>query len=265
MENVNESIILNNNVICNEECNFNNKCVKCQIYYSLPHKNHCSECESLLPYDNIELTIEEILELPSGALKSLQMNKNLEFIYQLFAKTNNIKNKLVKNINQFKILKNICNNVTAEEVFCILDGNRGFSPCLLPANYADELLEQCFTNNSQFPKHKYIHAIAPFIFDIWNVSNKYSTLNCYYKDIDFPKKCPNDIDKLFKIWRKCIDPPFITDFEDTFLCECPICDNDISLKSQKVKCTICHSYFHLDCIDEKYFYCSNCLEHHDYY
>lgn len=241
------------NIVKDNKCTFcvNGiiKCIKCKEYYCKPNKTYCSECEIVLQYNGLELTIKQVLDLPTSTFKGIQIENHLEEIFNYFKTANGIKNKLIKNINEFKILLNSCKDKSSGEIFCILDGQRDFSSCMLPAKYAVQLLDQSI-QNAVTDSYKYIHAIAPFIYDIWNFPGKYSVLDCYYRDFGDLNKCPNDLKYLCQLWGRCIRPMAVSNLNSVYLCDCK-CGEPIELHDNKVRCSSCLKYSHKSCADNK--------------
>jgi len=228
------------------------KCIKCKEYYCKPNKIYCSECEVMLQYDGLELTLQQIIDLPVSKFKSIQINDHLEEIFKYFKTSTGIENKLIKNVNEFKIILNNCKDKSSGELFCILDGQRDFFPCMLPAKYAVQLLDQCTQNVTD--SWRYIHAIPPFIYDVWNFPDKYSVLDCYYRDFGDLNKCPNDTKALYQLWLRCIRPMALSNLTNVVLCNCK-CGLSILLHEDKVRCSSCFKYSHKYCAVNK---CSTC-------
>lgn len=225
-----------------------NKCKTCKIFCPMPNELYCSECKSVVQYEGINLTINQILDLPSTTFKSQQMNKHLEEIFDHYKMTNNLKQKLIKNVNEFKILLNQCKNKSPGEVFCILDGQRDFPVCSLLAKHADQLLNDCMAPVSESHKYRYVHAIAPFIYDIWNTTCTSGVLLCYYKDFGSLTSCPNNHKTLFGLWERNINSNFTYDLNDVDICNCIVCNKSIQLQSKKVRCKSCYGYVHKGCV-----------------
>ena len=220
------------------------KCNECKLYWAPVGKPYCSECEPIVQYFGIELTLDQIIKLPNCAFKSKKMNEHLTELFELFKTKKGIKNVITSN----PILLNLCKDKSPGEVFCTLDGQRGFMPCMLPANFADKLLDQCLATVSSDKQYKYIHAIAPFIFDVWNMPQKHGVLECYYKDTGSLEKCPNKLEDLHDLWNRSIKAYFISDLDDVNVCDCVVCADPIKLKTRKFRCKACYGNIHYECI-----------------
>lgn len=176
-------------------------CKKCKEYYAPINELFCSECKPEIQFDGMELTIDQILNLPISKFKGNMMSKNIELIFDFYKNQRNRKHKLLKNVNEFNILLNLCKGKSSGEIYCILDGYRDFNQVLLLAKFADQLLGQCLENIDSEKQYMYVHAIAPFIFDVWNTSRLHHVLECYYKDLGSLTTCPNSEKTLFELWE----------------------------------------------------------------
>lgn len=222
----------------------NKKCNECKLYWAPKDKLYCSECEPIVQYLGIELTVEQIVKLPNSGFKGKKMNEHLNELFALFKAEKCIKNIITSN----PILLNLCKDKSPGEVFCTLDGQRGFIPCMLPATFADKLLDQCIETVSSDKQYKYIHAIAPFILDVWNMPQKHGVLECYYKDTGSLRKCPNNLEELHSLWKRSIGAYFIHDLDDVIVCDCVVCADPIKLKTKKFRCKACYGNIHYECI-----------------
>ena len=236
----------------NDKCSYCaqgiSKCIKCKTYYSPIEKLHCSECEQLLTYDGVGLTMDQLINLPTSAFKGISMSERLEEVFEYYKTKNNLKHKLIKNINEFKILQNLCKNASSGEIYCILNGQRDYHICVLPAKYADQLLDQCMETCTSENQYKYIHAIAPFIFDVWNLPSKHAVLDCYYREFGNFTKCPNSSEKLFETWGRCIRAYQAYNLDNVKLKDCNTCKNSLYLVNKKIRCKSCLEYIHAECI-----------------
>lgn len=226
------------------------KCTKCKSFYTKPYELYCSGCNVALLYNGVNLTIKQILDLPDCPFKGIQINDHLEEIFNDFKTKTGIKYKLIKNVNEFKILLNQCKDKSSGEIFCILDGQRNFVFCSLPAKFADQLLDQCMQSNVDPHEYRYVHAIAPFIYDIWNFPSKNSVLDCYYREFGELNKCPSNIKDLYSLWGRCMNPFAINNLTNVDLCKC-VCGETIELHDKKIKCSSCFGYIHKYCLTGK--------------
>lgn len=182
------------------ELDYNNKCSNCNDYYVLNDKQYCSNCELVVKYRDVDLSGDEILMLPASDFKREKISGIIEEIYEAFQTIMNIPNVLITN-SQFKILMNLCFDKTPEEIYDIFKGKKDFVACVLRAKQADKLFSAISDDKGEI-NYKYIHAIAPFILDVWNCNTRDGVFVCYYKDIEQPNKCPHDLLKLYKIWSE---------------------------------------------------------------
>ena len=49
------------------------KCVKCHMFYVNPGDTHCSGCKTALLYCDVELSIQQIIDLPECPFKGIQI------------------------------------------------------------------------------------------------------------------------------------------------------------------------------------------------
>jgi hypothetical protein len=238
-----------------------NKCILCKLYYAPKNGYHCSECSLILKYIGKELTVKEIIDLPDSSFKSKKMDENLEALFNLYKLKNSIQNSLIKNQNLFESLLKSCKGKHSGEVFCILDGQKDSKPVMLYANQAKQLLDQMY-NSYDDESWKYIHAIAPFIFDVWNILPDYNILECYYKDLGSLTECPKSLDDLHKLWDRPHDRIFTYNLTNCNMDDCKICKSNIRLHDKNlIKCKYCHSHIHLHCgAIEVATYCQYCGE-----
>lgn len=224
-----------------------NKCRNCKNYFTPENEIYCSNCGLEMRYFGINLTIDQILNLINCPFKSQQMNNNIINIYDYYKQINNRKHKILKSKNEFKLLMNLCKDKSSGEVYCILDGFRDFNSVLLSAKYADKLLIQFNEKTNTNSYYRYIHAIAPFIFDIWNTNNKNNVFLCYFKDFGALTSCPNSDKKLFELWNRCININCSGTFSDCVIQKCEICNKPIYISEKKIRCLKCYNYLHFDC------------------
>lgn len=229
------------------------KCIMCTNYYALPNQEYCAECILHKSYANKTWTIKEILDLPTSSFKGSKMNEHLEEIFEYFRLGSGMRNKLLKN----KQLLELCKNKTSGQIVCILDGQTNFPPVLLPANYADLLLSQVLADN-QANQYKYIHAICPFVYDLWNIKTNNNVLKCYHTHFGELIKCPNSFTELTDLWSRSIRQYLIEGVSNETLSYCSHCNVDVMLQSKnKLKCKSCYKYYHYFCFN--YFTkCPNC-------
>jgi len=229
------------------------KCLECKTYFAQCDKNYCSDCEFGVLYHGIDLSIEQIINLPKCSFKSKQINEHLEEIYDVYKIKKGLQNKLIKNINLFKTILNICKGKTPQEIFTILDGQTDYCcACLLPYKYADQLLEQSLENcpkELENNKYKYVHAIAPFYFDVWNSQYKDSVFECYYKNLGQLTRCPTEISHLYELWNRCVYLSHKVDLNGAELCNCKVCNKIVKIEQYKIRCKSCYNYFHTNCVD----------------
>ncbi len=179
------------------------KCIECKEFYKLKDECYCSVCKIMLQYKNKDLTFEDVLDLPECDIKGELLELNLEKVFQLYKFKGDLKHIVLKDENMFKILLKICKNLSAKNIKKIFKGKTGFPPYILFAKHADQLLSQSLDNNiSEEEQYEYIHAIAPYILDVWNMKNKNNVFLCYFKLGGDLTKCPNKVSFLFELWNR---------------------------------------------------------------
>ena len=224
------------------------RCSSCNIYFTMNNEEeHCSDCILCVKFKDQNLSIDQILNLPDCEFKRKLIEDNLENLFEIFVKETKINHKLLKNPAEFKILLNLCKNKTSGEIYAILNGYREFFPCFLPAKFADELITQSIENIKDDEKGQFVHAIAPFIFNIWNIYTRISLLDCYYRDFGDLNKCPKNYQKLYTLWYRAIKSPFRKDLTRTVLCKCKLCYCAIFTNESLTKCLSCHGFLHINC------------------
>jgi hypothetical protein len=264
----NEDIYFEDNISENKDKHdpLTSKCIKCGSYFSQSSEYHCSDCLISIKleakYETEILTIDDIIALPKCTFKKNKIINQLEIIFDDYKKKKNIKAKLIKNINEFKILENLCKDKSTGEVFAILDGHRDFPRCMLLAKYADKLLATCMNDMKiENKKYQYIHVIAPFIFDVWNMSSKHNVLLCYYLEFGQLTECPDNINTIYELWNRAVFTQFYNEMTEIKLCKCIYCYTDILSNYIKIKCKKCWNYIHIDCFNHRTTnmckYCSN--------
>lgn len=173
-------------------------CKSCKTYYR-NKTDYCSQCEISQQYSDKDLSLNEILDLPDSDFKGRMMNNMLDEILSTYLATNNLKSQPIKSEHFFKFFLGIIKNKSAFEIKEILTGKTEyFTPCILTAKQADRLLDQLKISNKL--DSQYIHAICPYVIDIWNIKNNHNVLLCYYKDFGELVKCPNRIAVLRSLW-----------------------------------------------------------------
>ena len=171
------------------------KCILCKEFYTAPNEQHCSGCKCKLEYEGKEVSLDEIIAMPRCAFKSAMINNHLvDFFEKYKVETNQTDAILVKTQPMLTNIINVCKGKPSGEVLAILDGLRDMPKIFLYAKDAEKLLAaviEAAKNVSKTVKehdkylyedYKYIHAIAPYILDVWNTTDTNGVLACYYKD-----------------------------------------------------------------------------------
>src|SRR5438876_392855 len=86
--------------------------------------------------------------------------------------------------------------------------HKGINYCIKCNNFSEQLVNQSYQGININDKYRYIHAIAPFIFDVWNMSNNHNELTCYYKDMGDLKTCPKSLAELCNLWDRAFFSTF---------------------------------------------------------
>ena len=127
-------------------------------------------------------------------------------------------------------------------------------------------------NNNHGEEYRYIHALAPFILDVWNMTNTNGIFLCYHKNFGELVNCPISVEKLFGLWNKIkwYGCPNLTDVrltkcfycnQDIYLsqdfnwCKCTkcmhaVCLVSIYMKTNSEECQNCHRVIDIEKIDE---------------
>ena len=233
-----------------------NKCTKCKTYYKST-EDLCSECNIEYGHNNLKkagvtLNITDILNLPQSSFKGRLLQENINDVYKHYQtiKFSELapKREIIQTDNKAKALVAACSGKDSGEIFAILDGHRDFPKCLLLAKYAYVLLVQCFKNTDETKRYTYIHAIAPFVLDIWNFPSEFGVLDCYYRQFGELNKCPIDQKKIYNLWRRADNPYFKHDLSDAKLCKCLMCNKTLRIRDNLIKCKKCLSYMHKTCL-----------------
>lgn len=159
------------------------KCVKCSIFYGTEKAdNKCSLCFNQNAYKKV-FDIEEI---------------HLMDYYELYQQFSDDNHNIITDQN-FKILMKLSKNQPSRYIARLLDGElQNFPQSVLYAKQGDELLAQCFAYSSEENHWRYIHAVCPFVLDVWNMKTNKSVLECYYKDDTYPNDFPRTFKKLME-------------------------------------------------------------------
>mgnify|MGYP001352881531 CR=1 FL=1 len=168
-------------------------------------------------------------------------------MFEFFKKLYRARNKLVKMRSMFYNLLVMCREKSSAEIYAILAGYRDTEPIFLTSRHARALLLAISEDDGSI-NYKYVHAIAPFVYDIWNLSNVDSVLDCYYRDFGKLTECPSTHQKFFSIWSK--QNNFNNDAIDV-LGKCCICLNEMQLHTIPLfMCLACRQIFHYDCYEK---------------
>ena len=194
----------NNSVNFSESDMENEKCKRCHEFWSVKNREHCSQCQFSIDnnYNASNMTVKEILELPSCHFKSECMQLHLVKFFDLFKGATKIKHTIITNPTEFHLLLTLCRGLKPDKIHHTLNGKLDFKPCILPAKYANQLLDECMNGDIESEKYKYIHAIGPFILDPWNMPNANNVFVCYYKEAGNLTKCQNNHESLFGMWKR---------------------------------------------------------------
>lgn len=195
-----EFYIFNNNK-CSRCIRNEYKCIKCKEYFSKDKSLKCTSCKLYDDYDVDKMTLEDVINLPNSPFKSELMTANLAELFTDYKNKKNIKHKLLVKTTEFNLLKSLCMGKNSGEVFAILDGRREFPAVIMPASFANQLLDEIVKGPDD--KFRYEHAISSFVLDIWNMQNG-QIISCYYKDTGDIYRCPNSITKLYELWNRLI-------------------------------------------------------------
>jgi len=234
-------------------------CVICKEYFPVDGKIYCVDCEMHKYFEGKTWTALEIIALPTSSFKSTKLNDNLEIVFEQYKKGTGLKTKVLKNEGMFKQLLLLGKGKSSGEIFRILDGQTDFPPVLLLAKYADQLLSQMFADNNDKDHWKYVHAICPFVFDLWNIKTNNMVLKCYHTHFGELVRCPGNVVELFRLWNRSMNHYMVEGVNDVKLSECDVCGDEVMLKSKnKLKCKSCYKYSHYGCIDDSYKFCGHC-------
>lgn len=195
------------------------KCIQCKEYYTKGKNSKCSCCKLYNQHDVNKMTLNDIINLPTSPFKSEMMTANLAELYNDYKNRLHLRHKLLTNPTEFNLLKNLCQGKNSGEVFVILDGLREFPAVILPASYANQLLDEIVKGPDD--KWRYEHAISSFVLDIWNMNDGH-IINCYYKDTGNITKCPQNIVKLYQLWYRIVKNEFSRrNLPRTLILTCP--------------------------------------------
>jgi len=181
---------------CSKCLNGEYKCIRCKEYFTTEKDSKCTSCKLYDQYDVDKMTLADVVNLPSSVFKSELMTANLAELYNAYKNIKKNKHKLLVTNTEFELLKKLCYGKQSGEVFAVLDGLHDFPAVILPASFANQLLDEIIKGPDE--RWRYEHAVAPFVLDIWNMQNG-QIIGCYYNNFDL-KRCPNDINKLFGLW-----------------------------------------------------------------
>ena len=92
----------------------------------------------------------------------------------------------------------MCKDQSSGEIKVIILGLIGFPPYILLEKHDDRLLSIILDNKkNDGTQYMYIHTLAPFILDVWNMQNSNRVFLCYYKNFGELINCPISSEKLF--------------------------------------------------------------------
>ena len=190
---------------CSKCLNGEYKCIRCKEYFTTEKHSKCTNCKLYDEYDVDKMTLVDVINLPDSIFKSELMTANLAELYNSCKNIRNYRHKLLVNNTEFNLLKHLCSGKYSGEIFAILDGKANFPAVILPASFANQLLDEIVKGPDE--RWRYEHAIASFVLDIWNIQDG-QILACYYKNTGTLVRCPNDIGTLIGLWNRLIENSF---------------------------------------------------------
>lgn len=221
-------------------------CQKCNDNFAPKNEQYCSGCKVEVTYSGLDLSVDDILKLPDCKFKGVKMNEKIYEIFDRYCAEKKIKHQFLASENHFKLLLNLCKNQSSGEIFCILDGHRDLPPTVLYAHQADKLLEQIFSENDDKETWRYVHAVARFVFDVWNMKCKDGVFMCYWQDFGELRSCPSSYNKLKDLWNR-IQSNYLFQVDNALVDACKVCENDMKLSEQLLRCKYCYKCCHLVC------------------
>lgn len=177
----------------------NDKCVRCSAK-TTSNATYCKTCKLEIDSKTNEINLADIYDLPNSEAKSRLMDANIHKIFDIWQTTFNKKYTIINSSNKYEILKNVCRNASPSEITKHINGLFGV-PCKIMAKYADSLFREIVDSKPDSVQYHYIHAIAPYILDVWNSSYNHGVFLCYYKDFGDLNRCPMDVDRIYSLWN----------------------------------------------------------------
>lgn len=236
----------------------NTLCIQCNHSNYSTHTKLCSICSNIELYNNkkeviCKLSCNDMIHilLHDNKIFSGMVRIDIKKMYELF---NEIWNKEYKflTINKLNILSNLVKEKNSGEIYAILQGYIcDWFPTILMANEADTLLntiaEYKFNgNNNHESMYKYVHAICPFVCDIWNIKNQNSVLLCYYTNFG-EMSCPSTLKSLFSLWTRIINYMSLANLDVCAMSVCSFCKKNVMLQQEIIICSSCSQIHHKNC------------------
>jgi hypothetical protein len=133
--------------------------------------------------------------------KHKYIEDNLYVIFKDFTTKCGLTYNVLNSEAEYTLLCQLCKHKSPEQIKRILNGKGEIEPTVLKAQYADKFVNYICRYVSGNDQYKYIHAIAPFIYDVWNSKLTNTVFLCYYKQFGDLVKCPTSSYELYSLWN----------------------------------------------------------------
>jgi hypothetical protein len=146
------------------------------------------------------VTISDIFNTNCGD-KHKFIEDHLYIIFKDFTTKRGLVYNVLNSEGEYALLCQLCKHKSPDQIKKILSGKGDIEPTVLKAQYADKFVNYICQYVSGSEHYKYIHAIAPFIYDVWNSKLTNTVFLCYYKQFGDLVKCPTSSFDLYSLWN----------------------------------------------------------------